>query len=294
MALREKRRVSVRIQLSHESRTSLLVYGLNLVLACLFLAPLMWALAISLLPKEFLFAYPPTLWHWPPTLASYKEVWTLDGGRFGGYVRVSSLVAVLTAACVTPISGLAGYAFARLRFIGKNTIFLLILGTMMFPFTAVLIPLFSIMSQLKLINNPITLVILYTVFQLPFCTFLFRNTFEGMPLSLRDAALIDGCSELGVFRRVMVPLATPAIATVIIYSLYHSWNEFTTALIFLTSDRTTTVPVGLATFAQANRFRTRPDFILAGSVLSFIPVMVMFLLFQRFFVKGLTAGTNKG
>lgn len=272
----------------------ILVYMANVLAALLFLFPLLWALGVATLPRQYLFHYPPILFRWPPTLKSFYDVLTFDNGRFLGYARTSATVALATALCVAILSSLAGYGFARIHFAGKGVLFLLVLATMMFPFTSVLIPLFTIMSRLKLIGNPLVLVILYTVFQVPFCTFLLRSSFEAIPIALRDAALIDGCSEFGVFRRVMLPLALPAIATVIIYSIYQSWNEFTCALIFLTSDTASTIPVGLAIFSRTTRFATRQDFLMAGAVLSFIPVMLVFLIFQRYFVRGLTAGATKG
>jgi multiple sugar transport system permease protein len=164
---------------------------------------------------------------------------------------------------------------------------------MMFPFTAVLMPLFSLMHSLKLLNNPLSLVILYTTFELPFCIFLFRNSFEAIPGALRDAALIDGCHEFDVLSKIMIPLAKPAIATVLIYCLYHSWNEFTAALIFLTSEQTT-VPVVLSYMATSGRFGSKDNILMAGSVLTFLPVLVLFLFFQRFFVQGLISGSTKG
>jgi len=129
---------------------------------------------------------------------------------------------------------------------------------------------------------------------LPFSTYLFRNFFEVIPAALYEAALIDGCSEFSVFGRVALPLSGPGIATVAIYSFYNSWNEFTAALIFLTSEKATTLPVGLATMSQSGRFATAWDILMTGSVLSFVPVMIIFLLFQRYFIHGLTAGATKG
>ncbi len=287
-------RKSRAVRLRRSLRLDILVYAANIVMSVLFLMPLLWALGLSVLPKEYLFKYPPVLFHWPPTLATYREVLTFDNGRFLGYAKTSAEVACATAVCVATLSSLAGYSFARLRFAGRNLLFMLVLATMMFPFVSVLIPLYIIMSQLRLVNNPLVLVILYSVGQIPFCTFLLRNSFEAIPEALHDAALIDGCSELDVFRRVMLPLAVPAIATVVIYSVYQAWNEFTCALIFLTSDTTSTVPVGLATFSRTTRFGVRHEFLMTGSVLSFIPVMLVFFVFQRYFVRGLTAGATKG
>jgi multiple sugar transport system permease protein len=273
---------------------SFVVYLGNALMAILFLAPWAWALAVSLLPIDMLYDYPPVLFHWPPLLENFKQVLQFDQGRFINCMRISAMVAASTSVCVVILSGFAGYAFARLKFLGKNVIFILILATMMFPFTAVLIPLFSLISKLKLLNNPINLVILYTTFQLPLCIFLFRNAFEAIPSALRDAALIDGCHELNVLGQIMIPLVKPAIATVIIYSLYHSWNEFTAALIYMTSEEKTTVPVVLSYMALSGRFGSRDNILMAGSVISFLPILILFMFFQRFFIHGLLSGSTRG
>ena len=236
---------------------AIVVYGGNLLATLLFIAPWLWSFGVSLLPATLLFTNPPVVFHFPLDFSSYQAVLQFEDGRFVAAMKISAGVAVASSLSVVVLSCLAGYAFARLKFIGKEILFILILGTMMFPFTAVLIPLFSIISKLKLLNNPLSLVILYTTFQLPFCIFLFRNSFESIPSALRDAALIDGCHEFDVLRRIMLPLALPAIATVIIYSMYHSWNEFTSALIFLTNETQTTVPVVLSYMALSGRWGTK-------------------------------------
>jgi multiple sugar transport system permease protein len=281
-----------RLNINFRTVNALVVYGGNTVMAILFLAPWVWALAVSFVPADLLFKYPPVLFHWPPSLDSFKFVVEFDNGRFISDMRLSALIAASTSVCVLVLSGLAGYAFARLKFWGKNVLFVLILATMMFPFTAVLMPLFSLISALKLMNNPVSLLLLYTTFHLPFCIFLFRNSFESIPGALRDAALIDGCHEFGVLTQVMIPLVKPAIATVLIYVVYTSWNEFISALIFLNGDQTT-VPVVLAQMANGHRFASQPNVLMAGSVLAFLPVMVLFFFFQRFFVQGLTTGSTR-
>jgi multiple sugar transport system permease protein len=275
-------------------RGDLLIYLLNFIVGAMFLVPWVLAITISLLPTNSLKTYPPTIFAWPPDFGGYVRLLTVDDGRFLGYLRTSAIVAGCTAICVLLVSGMAGYALSKLRFPGKELFFVAILGTMMFPFTTVLIPLFSIMSQLHLVNNPASLVILYTVVQAPFCTFLFRNAFSAVPDAVRESALVDGANEWQVLFRVMVPLALPAVATVLIYSFYQSWNEFTIALIFLTDDKTTTVPIGLISLTTSGRFASFPNLQMAGAVLSFLPILILFLVFQRFFVSGIISGSTKG
>jgi multiple sugar transport system permease protein len=282
-----------RFRINWRTFNTLIVYGGNIIMAILFLLPWVWALSVSILPLPLLYKYPPVLFHWPPLLDSFKQVLAFDSGRFLLNMRLSALIAASTSICVVVISGLTGYAFARLRFYGKNFLFIMILATMMFPFTAVLMPLFSLMHNLNLLNNPLSLLLLYTTFQMPFCIFLFRNSFEAIPSALRDAARIDGCHEFDVLTLIMIPLVKPAIATVLIFCLYNSWNEFTSALIFLSGEQTT-VPVVLAYMATSQRFSSQNNILMAGSVLAFLPVLILFLFFQRFFVQGLISGSSKG
>jgi multiple sugar transport system permease protein len=276
------------------TRGDIATYVLNIIIAIAFLLPWVLAITISLLPDTALKTYPPTIFAWPFDLSSYSDLLTVDDGRFLGYLRTSALVAGCTAISVVLVSGMAGYALSKLKFAGRELFFVAILGTLMFPFTTVLIPLFSIMSQLKLINNPVSLVILYTVVQAPFCTFLFRNSFSAIPDAVRESALVDGANEWQVLFRVMIPLALPALATVLIYSFYSSWNEFTIALIFLTDDKTTTVPIGLVNLTTSGRYASDPNMQMAGAVMSFLPILLLFIAFQRFFVSGIISGSTKG
>lgn len=294
VALEETTATPVQRERFRMQRGNLFIYLLNGIVGLLFLLPWVLAITISLLPTTSLKTYPPTIFAWPPDFGGYVRLLTVDDGRFLGYLRTSAIVAGTTAISVVLVSGMAGYALSKLRFVGKELFFVAILGTLMFPFTTVLIPLFSIMSQLHLVNNPISLVILYTVVQAPFCTFLFRNSFAAIPDAVRESALVDGAGEWQVLLRVMLPLALPALATVLIYSFYQSWNEFTIALIFLTDDQTTTVPIGLVNLTTSGRFASYPNLQMAGAVLSFLPILVLFLLFQRFFVSGIISGSTKG
>jgi len=279
---------------NHRNIGLFVVYGGNILLAILYLAPWIWAMAVTFLPQEFLYKYPPVLFRWPLNFDNYLEVIRFDDGRFLNSMKLSAIISVSTSIFVVVFGLLAGYAFAYLKFIGKKYIFILVLATMMFPFTAILIPLFRIILSVGLLNKPISLILLYTVFYLPFSVFLFRNSFEAIPKSIRDAARIDGCNEFNVLIRVILPLVKPAIASVIIYTIYNSWNEFTTALIFLTSEYYTTVPVTLSYLALSHRFQSKGHLLMTGSIIGALPMIILFLIFQKYFVKGIIAGSTKG
>jgi multiple sugar transport system permease protein len=219
-------------------------------------------------------------------------VLTVNDGLFLQYALNSLLVTVFTISLVLIASSLAGYAFANLKFRGINLIFIALLAIMMVPVQSLLIPLYGLMRNLGLLDTYWGLVLVYSTFQLPFCVFMMRNTFSSLPLSLRESALLDGCTELKVFTRIYLPLALPGLATVLVYSFMHTWNEFLVALIFNSKESIQTLQVGLTNF-YLSRYRTSWEMITSGSIITMIPVMLVFIFLQRYFVQGLTAGAIK-
>jgi multiple sugar transport system permease protein len=269
-----------------------LYYLLNIVLTMLFLGPFAWTLITSVKPTDQILTYPPQLIPRSVTLEHYKTVLTVNDGLFLQYLLNSLLVTVLTISLVLVASSLAGYAFANLRFRGIDLIFIALLAIMMVPVQSLLIPLYGQMRRLGLLDTYWGLVLVYSTFQLPFCVFMMKNTFSSLPLSLRESALLDGCTELKVFSRIYLPLALPGLATVLVYSFMHTWNEFLVALIFNSKESIQTLQVGLTNF-YLSRYRTSWEMITSGSIITMIPVMIVFIFLQRYFVQGLTAGAIK-
>lgn len=268
-------------------------YVLLIALAIIFLLPFVWAFSTSLKLPANIQVYPPTLIPDPVTFSNYQELWQFGDGIFLRFFVNSVVVSGGTTLLVLIVSTLAGYGFAILDFRGKEILFVLLLSALLIPFQALLIPLFALMRDLKLLNTYTCLVIIYATFQLPFGVFMMRNAFATVPKALRESAQLDGATEVRVMRDVMLPLVLPGLVTLAIYCFYTSWNEFLVALVFTTREEMKTLTVGLQQLT-VGRYGTRWDTLTAGSIVSFIPVMILFIFLQRYFVRGLTGGALKG
>jgi len=268
------------------------LYPINVVVAALFLLPLLWTLSTSLKRPQDISSYPPK---WIPpvfTLEHYRAIWTAGNGVFSSYFVNSVILTVCTALLVVLFGALAGYGFAKLQIPFRGVIFVVILTALMVPFHTLLIPLFNLMRTLNLLNTHAALILIYTTFQLPFAVFMMTNAFEAVPSALREAALTDGSNELGTFLRIMLPVAWPGLATVAIFSAYTTWNDFIVALVFTTSEEMRTLNVGLTNFA-IGQYQTDWGLLTAGAVISSVPIMVLFIFLQRYFISGLTGGAVK-
>ncbi|HHT91158.1 MAG: carbohydrate ABC transporter permease [Bacillota bacterium] len=267
-------------------------YLTNTLLAIAFLAPILWTLMTSLKPTHQILTYPPRLLPERFTLEHYRTILSVNDAEFLRYVVNSLIVTSGTIFVVIVVSSLAGYAFAYLRFPGINVFFVAILATMMVPFQSLLIPLYGFMQKIGLLNSYFGLVLMYSTFQLPFCVFMMRNSFASLPPSLRESALLDGCTEAQVFRKIYLPLSLPGFATVLVYSFMTSWNEFLMALTFNSNVKVQTLQVGLTNY-YLSRYRTSWEMITTGSIITMIPVLVVFFVLQRYYVRGLTSGAVK-
>ena len=267
-----------------------LVYGAILVALAVALFPFFWMLSSSFKPNPELFArnqtFLPVAW----TLENYTKVWRETD--FPRFFLNSFIVATITTAGSVFISLYAAYALARIRFPGRYLFGLLLLITQMFPPTLLVIPLFIIIQRLGLFNTHFALIIAYLAFSLPFTIWMLRGFFEAIPEQLEDAAAIDGASQIGAFHRIILPLSGPGIAAVSMYAFIRSWNEFLFALVFLQSSQLFTLPLGIASFMEEFSFRW--DLLMAGAGIISLPVLLFFLLMQRFIIQGLVAGAVKG
>lgn len=210
------------------------------------------------------------------------------------YVANSAFLGVATMVLTVVVATLAGYGFARLKFAGSMALFLLVLTPFLVPFQTILTPLFSVLDFLGLLNSLPGLVLIYTTFQLPFATFLMRNSFEAVPREIEEAALLDGLGVFGMLTRVLWPMVLPGAATVALYAFLFGWNEFLAALVFLTSPTRFTLPIALANI-QTGLYGTLDMGVLnAGATLATLPCLLLFVVLQRYYVRGLTAGAVKG
>lgn len=265
--------------------------ALCLAIAVVWAVPFGWMISTAFKPSAEIFKLP---LHWipeQPTLENFTK--TLSAAPFGTYYLNSALVATSTTLLVLLIASMAGYALARLKFAGGGAILGALLSTTMIPFQVMLIPFFILMTSLGLVNTRSGLVLAYLALFLPFCVFMFRAYYANFPREIEESARIDGCSWLGVYWRIALPLAKPVIAAAGIYTFIEAWNEFFVALILTNRDAMRTLPVGLAQL-QNDVYGISWGDIMAGSVLAGVPAMIVFLIMQRQIVSGLTSGAVKG
>ncbi len=252
--------------------------------------PIFWMIFGSLKSIDELYT---NIWGPPHQLffQNYAAAWRI--GTMAARIRNSLVVTFSSLALLLVIVTLASYALARLEFPGRKVIFYSILATMMIPSQVTIIPLFILIRELGLLDNPIlTLILVYAAVGTPFSIFIMRAFFLTIPAEIEDAALIDGANRYGVFWHIVLPLARPGLATIIIYQGMFIWNEFFLAFIFVRDAKLQTIPLGLASFF----FRWTADWNLYFAALSIItiPVIILYIIMQRHFIAGLAAGALKG
>jgi arabinogalactan oligomer/maltooligosaccharide transport system permease protein len=224
------------------------------------------------------------------SVKNFVEVWTDQS--FGLWLWNSVLVSVMTTVLGVFLACTAAYAFSRFRFPGRNAGMLMFLVSQMFPGTLMLIPLFIIIVKwLGLGNTYAGLVIVYATTSIPFCVWMLKGYFDTIPVDIEESARIDGASPQLIFFRIILPLATPAIAITALFSFMTAWNEFILASIFMESEANYTAPVGLRFFVGG--FSSQWGYFAAGSVIVSLPVVSLFLYLQKYLVSGLTAGSVK-
>lgn len=269
---------------------SVIVHVLAVLATMMMLAPLTWIVATSLRPLEDVIELPPRIVPSGVTVQAYVDMW--DQAPFLRYTLNSTIVSLATTFIALVFSILAAYAFARFRFWGARVLLILVLVSQALPGASILLPLFRIIWELNLLDTHQGLILVYTGFVTPFCTWLLIGYFQSIPVELEDAARVDGASTLEVLYRIVVPLSAPAIVAVGAFAFLVAWNEFLFALI-LTRDNAPTIAVGLVTsfFTQYVNVWNQ---VAAASIVFSLPPIMLFLLVQRQFIRGLTAGAVKG
>lgn len=263
----------------------------SVLVIVVWLAPFYWMVITALKTKPEIFTSPPT---WLPLSLNFDNFITAwNAAPFGSYYFNSLIVASITTALTLLIASMAGYALSRLSFTGRNIIIGGMLSTTTIPFQVLLIPFFILMTTLRLVNTPWGLILAYLAVFLPFAIFMFRSFFMDIPREIEESARIDGCSWLGVYWRIALPNARPAIAAVGIYTFIEAWNEFFIALIMISNDKMRTLPVGLAVFNDSSMGISWGE-LMASSMTATVPAVIVFLFMQRHIVAGLTGGAVKG
>ena len=251
--------------------------------------PVAWTFSTSLKPLEEVYAYPPNWVPRHPQWGNYARAWA--AAPFARYAINSSAVTVAIIALQTGLASLAAYAFSKLRFRGREALFLLFLATMMVPTQVVVVPVFIMLSKASLLDS-------YEALVLPFAasafgTFLLRQSFLEIPDDLVDAARIDGAGDLSVIRNVMMPMSRPAYVSFVLLSFTWRWNDYFWPLIMTSSPEMRTLPVGLV-FLRTSEGSIEWNVVMAASVFVILPIILLFLLFQRYFVEGIMSSGLKG
>jgi len=252
------------------------------------LVPFFWMLSTSLKEAGAVFTFPPQWIPKPIVWRNYADAW--NAVPFGRFYLNSVFISITQTFGVLLTSSMAAFAFARLDFPGRDKLFFLYLATMMLPGAVTMIPTFILMKKFAWIDTYRALIIpgLFTAYG----TFLLRQFFMGLPSDLEDAARIDGCSKMGIYRHVVIPLSKPALATLGTMTFIGSWNNFMWPLIVTNSMEKKTLPIGLASFQGL--YTTDWTLLMAASIIVMVPTLVVFIFNQRFFVEGIKLSGMKG
>ena len=264
------------------------VNGLLGGLAFISLFPLLWMVSVSFMPAGASSSLPVPIVPPSVTLDNYRQLFGSIG--MGRYFVNSLLLALLSTAISVSFNVMAGYAFAKLKFRGRDALFKTLLGALVIPGQVAMLPLFLMLKPLGLINNYGGAIV--PMMASVFGIFLVRQFARGIPDDLLEAARIDGASEWRIFLTIIVPVLTPVIATLAIFSFLGSWNDFMWPLIVLTDDSLHTLPVALAGLSREHVQDN--ELMMAGSVVTILPVLIVFLALQRQYMEGLMAGSVKG
>jgi multiple sugar transport system permease protein len=256
---------------------------------CLF--PFLWMLVTSLKPANEIRTLNPTFLISAPTFEHFKNV--LTGSAFLTFFKNSIFISVVTTISSLLISIFAGYALSRyLRFRGVKLFSVAMLLSQMIPGVLLLIPLYLVMKNLNLINTYMSLILAYTTFTVPLCTFMLKSFFDSIPMEMEESAEIDGCTRIGIIFRILLPVSLPSLVATSLFAFLNSWNEFMFGFIFINDESHRTLTPGISLFKGL--YQTDWGSMMAASVLSVLPVVIIFVFLQRFLIEGMTAGAVKG
>ncbi len=252
--------------------------------------PIYWLYVTSFKPAEETVSKPVRYWPEHVTLENY--VFVLANTKFPYFFFNSILVAVVTGTATVFLSIFAGYSLSRFQFRGKQLTLVLFLATQMIPVIILIVPLFILFRDLLLLNTLISLMIVYTVIALPFCTLMITGFFRRIPVSLEESAMIDGCTRFGSIFRVIVPVMLPGIVATFVFAFLAAWNEFFFAIMFINTEIKKTIPVGISMFIQ--KVNVNWGMMTASAGMALLPAAFLFMLIQKYIIAGLTEGSVKG
>jgi raffinose/stachyose/melibiose transport system permease protein len=265
------------------------LYTVLIVFLLISILPIFWVVSAALKPSAELNSNPFAL----PTVITFdnlREAWTV--GKMKTYFVNSIIVAVPRVFVILVLSSLAGFAFGKLKFPGHNALFYFLLVGMMVPIQAMIIPLYYSMQNYGLINSYWAMIIPSFGLAMPFAVFMMRAFYRDIPDELMDSAKIDGCGDFKTFVYIMLPLMMPAVTSLLVFEFSASWNDFLLPLLFVYDDAYRTLPLGLMYFS--GEYTTNQSLVAAGVTIAIVPIIVVYVLFQRKFIEGITAGSVKG
>lgn len=252
--------------------------------------PLYWIFITSLKPSQDMFTFPIRYWPKTITLDNYINIFKIS--NFNIYITNSLILSIVAGFCSLIIATLSGYVLARFEFKGKTQVIMAFFITQMIPIFIGLAPLYLLMSKLELLNKLPSLMLMYTVMMVPFCTVIMKGFFERIPPSLEEAAMIDGCSRMAALFKVIIPVMLPGIAATFIFAFVQCWNELFLAIMFIDKEEAKTIPVAMNSFIT--KFDIDWGSMSAATVLSVIPTLILFAFAQKYIVEGMTQGSVKG
>jgi len=266
----------------------ILSYFLLIIISIIIAFPFYWLIVTSFKTYPEIYSYPLTYYPHDVTFEHFKEIMRLDIGK---YFINSLIVSITTSILSLIIAVLPAYAFSRFSFRGKNSLLTSVLLFQMFPMVIFLMPIFNLLKNIGLLDTYLGLILSYIAFTTPITIIFLRGFFIDIPESLEEAAMIDGCSIFQAFYKIILPLTLPGIASVGTYTFLFTWSELLYSMSFLLSKSKQTIPTFLSLFV--GQYQTRWGPLFAGSLLATIPPLIIFIILQRYFIKGLTSGAVK-
>ncbi len=252
--------------------------------------PIYWIIITSLKPAAETVSVPIQYWPQNITLQNYADVFRLT--MFPTFFKNSLVVSVTSGLLTVVLSVMAAYPLARFAFRGKRLTMMLFLITQMIPTIVMIVPLFILFNKIGLINTLGGLIVPYTVTAIPFCSLMMMGFFKQVPVSLEEAAMVDGCGRVSALVRVVMPVVMPGVAATFVFAFIAAWNELFFSIMFINSEAKKTIPAGISIFIQ--KVEVNWAMMTAAAVIAMVPVLVLFLFIQKYLVQGLSAGAVKG
>jgi ABC-type glycerol-3-phosphate transport system permease component len=273
-----------------ERLRSLLLYLLMLLAVIVLLVPVAWMVSTAFKSAAEVFSYPPKWIPEQPTLDAFREAF---GGTMMRFLLNSVIVATGTTALATAAGALTAYALSRFPFRGSNAVLMFFLSAMAFPIPLLMISMYLMFARAGLLNSYPALILAHTVITLPICVWLLKSFFDSLPVDMEESAYIDGAGALYTLWHIVLPMARPGLAAAAIFAFVTSWNEFMFGLTFTSSTALRPLPAGISlVFLQEFQYRW-PE-MMAVAILATVPILLLFVFFQKSFMEGLTAGALKG